>query len=140
MGGATGPVPVGYVAIIDCVLGLHAGDQPEPGQPADVLCGDELRVLDRARRGGAVLFIGILLIRRQGDRIRVITDRDEQRRRQREADRAQRDHDRRVRHVALRLLASLAEADDTVSGATLFLPDGTHQFIDAEVLRTGSRA
>ena len=68
------------------------------------------------------------------------TDRDEQRGRQREAERAERDRIRRIRHMALRILAGIAEADDTVSGATLFLPDGTRQFIDAGALRTGSRA
>ena len=70
----------------------------------------------------------------------MTAERDEQRRQSREADRAERDRNRRLRHLALRVIAGLAEADDTVSGATLFLPDGTRQFIDAGVLRTGSRA
>lgn len=70
----------------------------------------------------------------------MIADRDEHRRQSREAERADRDRNRRLRHLALRVFAGLAEADDTISGATLFLPDGTRQFIDAEVLRRGSRA
>lgn len=70
----------------------------------------------------------------------MTADRDDQRRRQREGERAERDRDRRIRHLAARTLAALAEADDTVSGATLFLPDGTRQFIDGGMLRTGSRA
>ncbi len=70
----------------------------------------------------------------------MTADRDEQRRQSREADRAERDRNRRLRHLALQVIAGLAEADDTVSGATLFLPDGSRQFIDAGVLRTGSRA
>jgi hypothetical protein len=67
-------------------------------------------------------------------------ERDEQRRQQREAERAERDRNRRIRNLALRTFAAMAEADDTLSGATLFLPDGMQQFIDAEVLRVGSRA
>jgi hypothetical protein len=70
----------------------------------------------------------------------VTADRDEQRRQSREVDRAERDRNRRLRHLAPRVIAELAGADDTVSGATLFLPDGTRQFIDAGALRTGSRA
>jgi len=70
----------------------------------------------------------------------VIADRDEQRRQARGADRAERDRNRRLRRLALQVIADLAEADATVSGATLFLPDGTHQYIDAGMLRAGSRA
>ena len=67
-------------------------------------------------------------------------DRDEQRRRQREAEQAERDRNRRIRQFAIRTLAAAAEADETISGATLFLADGTRQFFDAGVLRVGSRA
>ncbi len=67
-------------------------------------------------------------------------DRDEQRQRQREAEQAERDRNRRNRHAALRLFAAAVDADKTISGATLFLPYGTRQFIDAEALRAGSRA
>lgn len=62
------------------------------------------------------------------------------RRQQRETTRAQRHHDRRVRTLALRTFAALAEADDTISGATMILPDGTSEYLDADLMRQGGRA
>ena len=45
--GASGPVAVGDVAVVHGVLGLHAGDHAERGEPLDVLPGHQLGVLDR---------------------------------------------------------------------------------------------
>ena len=42
--------------------------------------------------------------------------------------------------LALQVLESLAAQDETVSGATLILPDGEVQFIDAACLKRGGRA
>lgn len=60
---------------------------------------------------------------------------DDRRRQQRATDRAQRDHDRRVRQLALRILADMAECDPTISGATLIAPDGSTEFVSADPMR-----
>ncbi len=40
----------------------------------------------------------------------------------------------------IRLLLRLAETDPTVSGATILLSDGTHEYVNADILRQGGRA
>jgi hypothetical protein len=42
--------------------------------------------------------------------------------------------------LALQVLESLAEQDKSISGATLILPDGGVQFIDAATMRRGGAA
>lgn len=44
---------------------------------------------------------------------------------------------RRIRHLAIRTAAALAEGDETVSGFTLIAADGSLQYIDADTLRRG---
>ncbi len=44
------------------------------------------------------------------------------------------------RATLLRYVAALAENDATVSGATIFMPDGRVQYIDAATLRRGGHA
>jgi hypothetical protein len=51
-----------------------------------------------------------------------------------------RDRDRRVRGLALRTVAVLVEQDPTVSGFTIITPDGTVEYLDADMLRRGGRA
>jgi hypothetical protein len=41
---------------------------------------------------------------------------------------------------AIALLMALAEADPTVTGATLIMPDGSAEFLDATRLREGGQA
>jgi hypothetical protein len=59
---------------------------------------------------------------------------------QRAKERAARDRNRRLRHLALTTIADMAAADLTVSGATLLLPDGSIEYVDAAPLRKGGRA
>jgi hypothetical protein len=40
----------------------------------------------------------------------------------------------------LRLVAALADADPTVSGATVIMPDGEFTYVDAAMLRSGGTA
>jgi hypothetical protein len=65
---------------------------------------------------------------------------DETRADRRARERAERDHNRRVRRLALTTFAAMAEADQTVSGMTLINPDGTVEYIPAPILRSGGRA
>jgi hypothetical protein len=55
-------------------------------------------------------------------------------------ERAERDRNRRLRRLALLAIADMAENDSTISGATLCLPDGSVEFIDAGLLRRGGTA
>ena len=55
-------------------------------------------------------------------------------------ERAERDHNRRIRHQALAMFAALAEADETISGMTLIAPSGAIEYVDAGVMRRGGRA
>jgi hypothetical protein len=42
--------------------------------------------------------------------------------------------------LVMQVLDALIDADDTISGATVFLPNGDVRFIDAESLRRGGAA
>jgi hypothetical protein len=55
-------------------------------------------------------------------------------------ERLERDRDRRVRGLALRTAAEMADRDPTVSGFTLITPAGTVEYLDATMLRRGGRA
>jgi hypothetical protein len=55
-------------------------------------------------------------------------------------ERAERDQERRIRRMVIQTVATLAETDSTVSGATLISPNGTVEYIDAGLLRHGGRA
>lgn len=58
----------------------------------------------------------------------------------RAAERLERDRNRRLRGLTAAIVAALAADDPTVSGATLMLPDGSIQFLDADALRRGGNA
>lgn len=55
-------------------------------------------------------------------------------------ERAERDHERRIRRMALTTFAAMAERDETISGMTMISPTGEVEFIDAGVMRQGGRA
>lgn len=55
-------------------------------------------------------------------------------------ERAERDHERRIRRMVIQTFAALAETDETISGATLMSPSGTVEYIDGGLLRRGGRA
>ena len=69
-----------------------------------------------------------------------MTDRTKSRAERRAHERPERDRNRRIRRLALTTFAALAETDPTISGTTLFLPDGSVQYIDAGPFRRGGRA
>lgn len=69
-----------------------------------------------------------------------MTDNAQDRAARRVKERAERDHNRRIRRLALTTLAALAEADETISGMTLISPDGAVEYIPAPILRSGGRA
>jgi hypothetical protein len=55
-------------------------------------------------------------------------------------ERNDRDRARRIRGLALRTMATLAEQDTTTSGFTLIMPNGTVEYLGAEILRRGGNA
>jgi hypothetical protein len=55
-------------------------------------------------------------------------------------ERLERDRDRRLRGLALRTIAALADSDETISGFTLITPNGALEYLDADMLRRGGRA
>jgi hypothetical protein len=58
----------------------------------------------------------------------------------RAAAQAKRDRDRRVRGLALRTVAALVEQDPSVSGFTIISPNGSIEYLDADMLRRGGHA
>jgi hypothetical protein len=54
--------------------------------------------------------------------------------------RAERDRQRRIRRLAITMVADIAAGDRTVTGATLISPDGELEYISAETLRRGGKA
>jgi hypothetical protein len=58
----------------------------------------------------------------------------------RSEDQDNRDRERRLRGLALRTAAVMADQDPTVSGFMVIMPDGSTEFVDAATLRRGGRA
>lgn len=55
-------------------------------------------------------------------------------------ERDKRDRARRIRTLALRTAAALADQDPTIAGFSIITPNGAVEYLDAELLRRGGRA
>jgi hypothetical protein len=55
-------------------------------------------------------------------------------------ERAERDRNRRIRRLALTTFAAIAESDPTISGMALISPNGSVEYVGADLMRRGGRA